>query len=428
MGRHEDCANVKTQRLVRLVNLSLSSTNETVADLRIDLLGLPRLVRIGNEPHILERRDAALLALLVVQGPTARHQAAALLWPDVGRAPAGRNLRQRLFRLRRTAGRDLAVGDSTLELADGVAHDLASFASPAAGDALAAPGELLGGLDYGDCGDLGDWVAATREQWRVARRQALADAAQRFESDGRVAQALPLAERLVLDHAGGTVPEPLSLTVHSVSAPSLADPAQAERGRTFSGRVKMLLVLLVCAAPVIASYFTYFVIRPDGRTNYGTLIVPTRSLPTLALRTLDGAEVAPRSLRGQWLLVAVGPSTCDAACQQRLFMQRQLREMLGRERDRLDKVWFITDSGALAPQWRGALEGGAPVQALRAEREALARWLEPAAGQALEDHLYLVDPMGEWMLRLPARPEPARVKRDLERLLRASSSWDLPGR
>jgi len=50
------------------------------------------------------------------------------------------------------------------------------------------------------------------------------------------------------------------------------------------------------------------------------------------------------------------------------------------------------------------------------------------AGRALEDHLYLVDPMGEWMMRMPADPDPAKVKRDLDRLLRASASWDQPGR
>jgi hypothetical protein len=65
---------------------------------------------------------------------------------------------------------------------------------------------------------------------------------------------------------------------------------------------------------------------------------------------------------------------------------------------------------------------------LRVPRDALAAWLQPEAGRALEDHLYLVDPMGEWMLRMPADPDPARAKRDLDRLLRASSSWDLPGR
>jgi hypothetical protein len=62
------------------------------------------------------------------------------------------------------------------------------------------------------------------------------------------------------------------------------------------------------------------------------------------------------------------------------------------------------------------------------DRAALAAWLAPEAGHALEEHLYVVDPMGEWMMRIPAQPEPATVKRDLERLLRASASWDTPGR
>ena len=218
------------------------------------------------------------------------------------------------------------------------------------------------------------------------------------------------------------------MTVHSVATPDLSEPAQAAQRRTLSGRAKMLLVLLVCAAPVVASYLTYFVIRPEGRSNYSTLIQPSRGMPNFALSNAAGASVSSAALRGQWLLVTVGPSRCEASCEQRLYMQRQLREMLGREGDRLDKVWFITDEGPLSPALREALAGKAPVTALRVPREALARWLAPAEGRSLEDHLYLVDPMGEWMMRMPSEPEPGRVKRDLDRVLRASASWDLPGR
>jgi hypothetical protein len=218
---------------------------------------------------------------------------------------------------------------------------------------------------------------------------------------------------------------PLSFTVHNVAAPG--PQADAQR-RTASGRLKMILVLLVCAAPVIASYLTYFVIRPEGRTNHGDLILPTRSLPALALRTLDGQPVTAASLKGQWLLVAVGPAACGAACEKRMFMQRQVREMLGRERDRLDKLWLITDGAEPAPALRAAMDAAPAVQMLRVDPVALAAWLAPAPGQVLEDHLYLVDPMGEWMMRVPANPDPGRVKRDLERVLRASSSWDRAGR
>jgi hypothetical protein len=214
-------------------------------------------------------------------------------------------------------------------------------------------------------------------------------------------------------------PEPLSFTVHSMPAPDLV---QAQR-RQASGRLKLLLLLLACAAPVIASYFTYYVIRPEGRVNYSTLIQPTRALPALALTALDGQAVPAAALKGQWLLVVVGDAACAEACEKRLFMQRQLREMVGRERER------ITGPGTPAAELQTLFNpAAAPLQMLRAERDAVAAWLQPAPGQALEDHLYIVDPLGEWMMRAPADADPAKVKRDVDRLLRASSSWDKPGR
>ena len=66
------------------------------------------------------------------------------------------------------------------------------------------------------------------------------------------------------------------------------------------------------------------------------------------------------------------------------------------------------------------------VAAYRVERQALARWLEPEVGHKLEEHLYIVDPLGNWMMRTPANAEPVRLKKDVERLLRASAWWNRP--
>lgn len=221
--------------------------------------------------------------------------------------------------------------------------------------------------------------------------------------------------------------EALSFTVHAMPSPTLVDDDAARRTRV--GRWKMLLVLLVCAVPVIASYFTYFVIRPEGRSNYGTLITPVRPLPTdLPLHDLQGTRVAAASLKGQWLLVVVDGGACDPRCEQALLLQRQLRETLGRDRERLDKVWFVVDDVPLRPELAAAVNAAPPVTVLRVPRDALAAWLAPAEGASLEQHYYIVDPMGDWMMRSPAKPEPSRLKRDVERLLRASAGWDKPGR
>ena len=221
--------------------------------------------------------------------------------------------------------------------------------------------------------------------------------------------------------------EPLHLTVHAMPQASVA-ASEAER-RTASGRLKMLLVLLACIAPVAASYFAFYVLRPVARSNYATLIEPSREIPAaLPLTDLDGRSVSASSLKGQWLIVAVGRSSCDADCEQRLFMQRQLREMTGRERDRIDKVWLVIDEAPIAPQLRAALAAAPATQVLRVPAAALQKWLQPAAGESLESHLYVVDPMGQWMMRPPRDVKPEKFKRDIDKLLRASSFWDRPGR
>ena len=224
----------------------------------------------------------------------------------------------------------------------------------------------------------------------------------------------------------GAAPDSLlSLTVHTMPSPALTD---TER-RTATGRWKMFGVLAVCAAPVLASYFAYFVVKPQARTNYSQLITPTVEMPArLPLVALSGQAVAPTSLRHQWLLVVVADAACDAACERHLFLQRQLRETLGADKDRLDKVWLIPDDGTPRAEVLKALSPGQPATVLRVPREALAQWLTPAPGRSLADHLYIVDPMGRWMMRVPPDPDPARLKKDIERLLRASSSWDRPGR
>lgn len=218
--------------------------------------------------------------------------------------------------------------------------------------------------------------------------------------------------------------QPLGLSVHSMPSPQAAITRQRSLGRR-----QMLLVLLLCAAPVIASYFMYYVVRPGGQgTAYGTLIEPSVAMPPIEGRTLDGQPVLLRQLAGQWLMVVVDDAACPTECERRLYMQRQLREMLGRERDRVDKLWLVLGDAPVAPALREALEGTPSMNIVRVPRAAVEAWLKPEAGQPLSAHLYVVDPLGQWMMREPANPDPSKVKRDMGRLLSASAGWDQPGR
>jgi hypothetical protein len=211
----------------------------------------------------------------------------------------------------------------------------------------------------------------------------------------------------------------LTLTVHSL--PSVTgEPAVRRR---LTGRWKMLAVMLVCAAPVIASYLAYYVIRPEGRKNYGELISPVRPLPAVKAQLLDGAVVPLPALQGQWLIVSVGGGACDAPCEKRIYWQRQLRELMGRDKDRIERVWLVNDAAPVRAPLVSQVH--AP---LNVAPETLAAWLPPEPGARMEDHLYVIDPYGNLMLRWPADMDPNKAKRDVHNLLRASGSWDKAGR
>jgi hypothetical protein len=242
-------------------------------------------------------------------------------------------------------------------------------------------------------------------------------------SNSSDARALPDAAAAAQAHGGHD--HVLDMAVHTLPEPGAELDAAS---RTTRGRWKMLLVMALCASPVLASYFTFYVVRPQGHRSYGELVAAQPALPDTTALSLDGKPVRLPSLTGQWLLISVSGGACDPACETRLYQQRQLRESLGKDSDRLDWVWLVDDSAPVPLRLQPALT---QATVLRLPADRLARWLEPAPGQALSDHLYLVDPLGHWMMRFPAAMDmagAARAKRDIDRLLRAAASWDKPGR
>ena len=198
--------------------------------------------------------------------------------------------------------------------------------------------------------------------------------------------------------------------------------------RTKSGRWKLLLLLLVTLAPVIASYFTYYVIRPQGENFYGQLISPQVELPDLETKDSQGKAVNLRSLQGQWLLITVADAACDAACENKLYLSRQIHIGLGAEQERVERIWLSLGDQAVPERLSKTLEGAT---VLRAQRTDIAAWLQPEPTHQLADHIYLVDPQGFWMMRFPPDPDlkaAASIKKTLNRLMRAAKFWDRPGR
>ena len=166
-----------------------------------------------------------------------------------------------------------------------------------------------------------------------------------------------------------------------------------------SPRLKLAAVLLACAAPLVLAWVAwYFGWGTGSAGNYGELITPR----PLAGRPFDG-------LRGKWVLVTFDDSACNAYCERKLYFMRQTRKAQAKEQSRLERLWLITDAGTPRPELLAAIEG---THVARAKSEAF-------PGNPV-DHIYLVDPLGNLMLRFPRDPDPSKMIKDLQRLLKYS--------
>jgi cytochrome oxidase Cu insertion factor (SCO1/SenC/PrrC family) len=183
-----------------------------------------------------------------------------------------------------------------------------------------------------------------------------------------------------------------------------------------SGRSKMLLIAALCLAPVIASYLAYYVWQPQGRVNYGDLL-PVQQLPDAPLPRLDGKPFRLSDLKGKWVMLSIDSADCATACATKLFTMRQLRLMQGADMDRIATVFLITDDAPLTTLLIREYDG---TTMIRAQGSSLLRAFPTA--DAPREHIYLVDPYGNLMLRFPKNPEPANMKKDLQRLLKAQGS------
>lgn len=181
-------------------------------------------------------------------------------------------------------------------------------------------------------------------------------------------------------------------------------------------KLSLWLLAAVCIAPVIASYLTYYFWQPQGHVNYGELLQP-RPMPDPQVALVDGTPFKLSQLRNRWVLLVAQPGSCDAYCQQQLVYIRQVRLAQGKESDRIERVWLITDQTQPDKQLVAQFPG---MYAVRAAGSALIAALP--AERTPADHIYVVDMLGNLMMRYPRDADPRKILKDVARLLR-HSKW-----
>jgi hypothetical protein len=180
-----------------------------------------------------------------------------------------------------------------------------------------------------------------------------------------------------------------------------------------SARAKLLLIVSLFALPIVASFAAYRFLRLEPTANYGELILPPQTLPQHPLARPDGAAFRFGELGDRWILVASDSGACEGPCPAKLHSMRQVRLALGRNASRVVRVFVVDDAHAPDSAAFAPLEDLVVV--------ATPRGFPAPPGPAHDrDHIYLVDPRGNVMMRWPAQPDFRGMLKDLERLLKAS--------
>ncbi len=199
----------------------------------------------------------------------------------------------------------------------------------------------------------------------------------------------------------------------SSSASSEPVPRAAEAARR-RGRRIALVILAFCAAPTVAAWLAYFVWPPQSRVNYGELI-EARALPDPGLRRLGRGFFRLSQLRGKWVMLQIDSGVCAESCRKKLLYMRQVRLAQGKDAERVERVWLVADA---APPDAMLIADYPDLHVARAPASPFLA--EFPAPRDPSGHIYVVDPLGNLMLRYPADPDPRRMLKDLARLLRAS--------
>jgi len=196
--------------------------------------------------------------------------------------------------------------------------------------------------------------------------------------------------------------------------------------RTQRGRWQMFLVLLVCAAPVIASYVTFYLIKPTGgQTNYGQLVYPVQEAPEVLLKP---------EFYGKWTLLMARPAAnCEQEekdCAQLLYLMRQIRTSLGKEKGRLQIIWLNLDSAVVSQKLLEAYDpevAGVRIIVLPSGKEERARVEEWLNLDNAKNAIQLIDPQGNRMMRFVTENNELdfkKMRKDIEKLLK----WNPTGK
>jgi len=188
-----------------------------------------------------------------------------------------------------------------------------------------------------------------------------------------------------------------------------------------AGRGVLVGLAALFFLPLLGAFWLYYVggWRPAGGTNHGELISPAKPLADHGFVTPDGSPSRENLFRGKWTLLYIDEGACDAACRQALWTIRQTRLLLAEDMDRVQRV-FLAEKNCCDTAFLAAEHPG--LETIQFADAASPTWLEqfPREASGSTTYIFVVDPLGNLMMRFDSTQNPKGLLEDLNKLLKLS--------
>ncbi len=190
--------------------------------------------------------------------------------------------------------------------------------------------------------------------------------------------------------------------------------SEAEQKTKRAHKRKLLALMALLLAPVVISFALHYSDYRPGTINYGELI-DMEDFEGSGINQVDNTIFSASDIHGKWTMLTIDSGSCNEYCEQKLYKMRQVRLVQNKDMHRVERLWLIDDNvtidSRLLEEYKGTLF-------VNAKDSDLLESLKPVDTQRL--YMYLVDPIGNVMMRFPENADPSEMVEDLKRLLHVS--------
>lgn len=182
------------------------------------------------------------------------------------------------------------------------------------------------------------------------------------------------------------------------------------------------ILLAISGFPYLFSwiYFANIEHMPEvGTSNRGELIDPVRSVENMSLELMDGNRLDTNALKGNWTLITTGSSQCEETCMKNVYFIHQVRRLMGEERERIKRLFVLTDAVALQ-DFASKVEPFGDMDVVTGNEQSRTTLLEQMTinGLSPENRIFIMDPLANIMMVYNPDSNPEDIAKDFRRLLK----------